>query len=98
MGSGGNTDTASDLLGNALPSGTVTFLAGQTSQTIMIAVNGDSTVEPDENFTVSLWRRPHTASLRDWSSAVCSSNLACTILNDDVALSIAATDATKSEG
>ena len=34
--------------------GTVTFAAGETSKTINIAVTGDTTVEQDETFTVTL--------------------------------------------
>ena len=34
--------------------GTVTFAAGETSKTINVAVTGDTTVEPDETFTVAL--------------------------------------------
>ena len=40
--------------GDALPSGSVTFNAGETSKVITINVNGDTTVEPDEAFTVTL--------------------------------------------
>jgi hypothetical protein len=38
----------------AVPAGVVTFLAGATTADIIINVNGDGTVEPDENFTVTL--------------------------------------------
>lgn len=34
--------------------GTVTFAPGQTTATISVTVNGDTTVEPDEDFTVTL--------------------------------------------
>src|SRR5262249_10931981 len=44
----------SDFVGGSLPSGTVTFNPGVTTQTITINVNGDSTIEPDEGFTVTL--------------------------------------------
>ena len=37
-----------------LPSGTVSFAAGQTSQTITVNVAGDTVVEPDQGFTVTL--------------------------------------------
>src|SRR5262249_26407559 len=52
-GSGANAADADDF-GGALPSGTVTFGVGETSQTISINVSGDLTVEPDEGFTVTL--------------------------------------------
>jgi hypothetical protein len=35
-------------------SGTLTFTAGQTSKTIAVLVNGDTTVEPNETFVVNL--------------------------------------------
>ena len=35
-------------------SGTVSFGAGVTQQTVTVTVNGDTTVEPDETFTVNL--------------------------------------------
>ena len=37
-----------------LPSGTVSFAAGETSKTITVNVAGDTIVEPDEGFTVTL--------------------------------------------
>ncbi len=37
-----------------MPGGTLTFAAGQTSQTLTVNVTGDATVEPDEGFTVTL--------------------------------------------
>ena len=40
--------------GGTFPSGTVTFAVGDDAKTITIEVAGDSTVELDENFTVSL--------------------------------------------
>jgi Calx-beta domain/RTX calcium-binding nonapeptide repeat (4 copies)/Metallo-peptidase family M12B Reprolysin-like len=50
-GSGANPADLSDF---SSTSGTVNFLAGQTSQTITINVKGDAIAELDENFTVSL--------------------------------------------
>jgi hypothetical protein len=59
-------------------SGMLTFTAGQTSQTIPVTVNGDTTFEPDENFTVTL-SSPTAATLA-------TSSATGTILNDDIAL------------
>jgi len=50
----GSSATASDFTGGVLPSGTVSFVAGETSKTITINVAGDTTVEPDETFNVVL--------------------------------------------
>src|SRR5207248_2119772 len=51
-----STADASALSGSdyASASGTLTFTAGQTSRTITVLVNGDTTVESDETFTVGL--------------------------------------------
>jgi len=35
-------------------SGTLNFAAGQASQTVSVTINGDTTVEPDETFSVNL--------------------------------------------
>lgn len=52
-GSSGNPANAADF-GGAFPSQTVTFLAGETSKMVTINVSGDTVVEPDEQFTVTL--------------------------------------------
>ena len=79
------------LHGAALPSGTVNFAATQTSQVVTINVNGDTTLELDEGFTVTL-SGPTGATLG-------TATAQGTIQNDDATtLSIAATDAAKPEG
>src|SRR2546428_692986 len=35
-------------------SGSLTFAPGETSQSVMVVINGDVTVEPDETFSVNL--------------------------------------------
>ena len=40
--------------GGTLPSGTVNFASGETSQVITLDVSGDNDSEPDESFTVTL--------------------------------------------
>ena len=78
-----------DDFGGSLPSGNVSFSTGETSQFIDIAVSGDTDVEPDETFTVSL-SAPVDAFLG-------TSSAQGTIVNDDeLAISIA--DATDEEG
>ena len=52
-GSGANGADANDF-GGALPTGTVSFAAGETEQTITINVSGDTTFEADEDFVVTL--------------------------------------------
>ena len=58
-------------------SGTVTFAAGQTSQTVNVGVIGDTAVESDETFTVTL-SNPSGATLSKTTATG-------TILNEDVA-------------
>jgi len=89
-GSGASPATASDFAGGALPTGTVSFAAGQTSQTITVNVAGDSTVEPDEGFTVTLSAPSPGLTL---GTAVALG----TIQNDDTSLAISATSAVVAE-
>jgi GH24 family phage-related lysozyme (muramidase) len=56
--------------------GVLTFSAGQTSKTITVAVNGDTTVEQNETFTVNLGT-PSNATLGT------SKQVTATIVNDD---------------
>lgn len=58
-------------------SGVVTFAAGVTSQQVLVPVLGDTTVEADETFTVTL-SNPNGVTLADGSAIG-------TITNDDVA-------------
>ena len=46
---------ANDFVFGSATSGTLTFLAGETSQTITLEVQGDTDIEPDEGFTVFLF-------------------------------------------
>jgi hypothetical protein len=57
-------------------SGSVYFESGQTSQSITVSASGDTTVEENEQFTVSI--DPQNSS---WSTGV--SSVSCTILDDD---------------
>ena len=60
-------------------SGTLTFAPGVTSQTITVAVNGDTTVEPNETFYVNLTNASSNATI------AAGQGLA-TILDDDAPL------------
>jgi len=71
----GGTATAADFAGGVLPSGTVSFVAGQATATITVNVAGDTVVEPDETFTVTL--SAPTGSTLGTAAAT------ATILNDD---------------
>jgi uncharacterized repeat protein (TIGR01451 family) len=70
-------------------SGTLTFNPGDLSKTIDVSVNGDTTLEPDETFNVTL-SGASGATVADGSATG-------TILNDDVA-SMSIGDATVTEG
>ncbi len=75
--SGTGIDTA-DFASGTLPSGTVTFLAGETSKTVTIEVSGDTGFEADESFTVTL-------SNASAGSQITTPSAEGTILNDDAA-------------
>jgi hypothetical protein len=96
-GSGGSPASASDFEGSVLPSGTVNFADGVTSQVITINVAGDFNAEEDESFTVTLSNAFGGATI---TTAIASG----TIQNDDMIttpvaeLAIAETDAVRSEG
>ncbi|HIK16634.1 MAG TPA: putative Ig domain-containing protein [Leptolyngbyaceae cyanobacterium M33_DOE_097] len=53
-GSGSSFANGADFVGGALPSGTINFAANETSKTLTINVQGDTTPEPDQGFTVTL--------------------------------------------
>lgn len=68
-------------------SGTVSFASGQTSKTISVTIRGDSTVEADETFFVTL-SSPTNAS-------IARAQVTGTIVNDDIpALTLQAESAT----
>ncbi|WP_376095391.1 Calx-beta domain-containing protein [Roseomonas sp. CCTCC AB2023176] len=53
-GSGATAASGSDFAGGALPTGTVSFAAGETTATVTVNVAGDTTGEANEGFTVTL--------------------------------------------
>jgi len=80
-----------DFTGGVLPTGTVSFAAGESSKVIGIGVAGDTAVEANEAFSVMLSQPSAGAILRTASANGI-------IRNDDASLSIAATSADKREG
>ncbi|MFM6344058.1 MAG: Calx-beta domain-containing protein, partial [Dolichospermum sp.] len=76
-GSGTSAANATDFVGGVLPSGTVSFAAGETSKVITVNVQGDTTVEPNENFTVTLSNPTNGATIT-------TATAVGTIQNDDV--------------
>jgi hypothetical protein len=89
-GSGPNPANAADF-GGTLPSGQVAFAPGETSKTITVNVRGDTVVEPDEGFTVTL-------SGASGGAQITGPTASGVIRNDDTRLDIVATDAQKLEG
>ncbi|WP_431304547.1 Calx-beta domain-containing protein [Sediminicoccus sp. BL-A-41-H5] len=85
---------AADFVGGVLPSGTVTFAAGESSKTIEIDIAGDTLVENNENFTVTLSAPVGTVFLTQTQPTATA-----TIVNDDGAiLSVSPTPARGYEG
>ncbi|NQV27220.1 MAG: hypothetical protein HQ518_22965, partial [Rhodopirellula sp.] len=80
-GTGSNPADADDF-GGAFPSGVVTFNATETTKTITINVNGDSTVELNEDFLVTLSGASDDAGN---SVDIASATASTTITNDDAA-------------
>ena len=65
----------------AASSGTLTFAPGETAKTVTVQVNGDTTVEPNETFTVNLASATGDATITDPQGVG-------TIVNDDQAVII----------
>ncbi len=89
----GGTDPA-DFAGGALPSGTVSLAPGGTAATLTIGIQGDTRVEAEESFAVTL--SDPTGGARLGTAAATAA-----VRNDDVepaTLSLAALDAAKPEG
>src|SRR5207249_258929 len=82
---------AADFNPAGFPTGTLTFAAGATSQVLTINVSADSTVESDENFTVTL-------SGASAGATITTPSAAGLIVNDDAGLAISALSASKVEG
>jgi len=75
-GSSANAASAADFAGGTLPTGTVTFAAGEAAKTVTVNVAGDTAVEPSEGFTVTL-SSPSAGTIIGTASATGA------ILNDD---------------
>ncbi len=76
-GSGSNPTDLQDFIGNSFPSGVVNFAAGEDTQIISIEVAGDSILEQDETFSVTL-TSPTNASISPSNASAIA-----TISNDD---------------
>ena len=88
-GSGGDQADATDF-GGSLPSGSVDFPISSTSQVITVTISGDTDVEEDEGFIVTLSSPTDTNLDTDTADG--------TIQNDDTRVDLGATSADKAEG
>ncbi|WP_431285045.1 Calx-beta domain-containing protein [Humitalea sp. 24SJ18S-53] len=91
IGSGTNAANASDFLGGDLPRGLVTFKVGESSKTITVNVVGDTHVEANEGFNITL-----TAPSSGVRIGTASSN--ATIINDDLAILSSSSTVDAAEG
>ncbi len=85
-----NGANGADFSTAALPTGTVTILAGETTRVLNFNVVGDRFVELDEGFIVTL-NSPT-------GGTIATASASGTIINDDTSLSITANSAVKAEG
>ena len=74
----------------AITNQVITFLVGETSKTVNVTVNGDTTVEPDQTFNVVL-SSPNLLSITDGAGIG-------TITNDDLGPPLSIADASVTEG
>ena len=74
----------------AAGSGTVTFLPGQTTQSVVVGINGDATYENDETFVVNL--------SNVGNGVIADAQGVGTVQNDDAAPSLAVGDVSMAEG
>jgi hypothetical protein len=88
------TEDGSAAAGNdyVAKSGTLTFPPGTTSNSILITVNGDTQVEPDETFRINL-TNPVNAS-----SFLPVSQITVTIVNDESSMQLSAASYSVGEG
>lgn len=82
-GDGDHAADAADFADGALPSGAVTFSAGETEQLIRIVVSRDRLIEPDEHFAVTL-SAPENGEVKVATASA-------TIANDDAPATLSVT-------
>lgn len=80
---------ASDFAGGVLPSGTLSFAPGELTKVITVQAKGDTTVELDEGFNVTLSGASSTSSA---GTLTVNSTAAGVILTDEASFNIRALD------
>jgi hypothetical protein len=83
-GSGGNPAGAADF-GGTLPLGTINFTDNETSKIVTVNVSGDTDIEPDETFTITLSNPTNDAT-------IATATAAGTIEADDNSIDLASLD------
>ena len=88
-GTGNNAADSHDFDGGVLPSGTVTFAAGEDTKTIEVLVAGDTVLESDEGFTLQLTQgTPQDDNTQTAVINPDAESVVTTIANDDSQVSI----------
>ena len=88
----GSAVTGDDFEGGAFPSGSLTFLNGEMTKTITIDIAEDTTVEPDEDFVLSLSNPAHVEDSGEvpvddtYGVQIVDNDQTATIVNDDMAM------------
>ncbi len=90
-GSGGSPANGADFSGGSFPSGTANFSAGSPTATITVNVNGDTAIEPNETFTVTI-SNPSVGTLGGATTAT------GTIQNDDSSVMSIGSGVSQNEG
>jgi len=88
---GSGTNQATPATDFATITGTVSFAANETSQVVTIDVNGDTTIEPDEGFMVTL-------SSPSSGTAITTTAASGLIINDDLSVALPTTAISTTEG
>ncbi len=95
-GTGSDPANGADFVGGLLPTGTVSFIDGQSEATIEVLVSGDLMVEADEAFTVSL-SDAIDATIQDVADQTTNASTSIPDTGQDVSLSLTAPDATSAD-
>ena len=76
-------DSASSPSDYQATTGTLTFIPGQVVQTIFVTINGDTTLEPDETFTMNLSNPVHASIARAQGKGTIQNDEAPVVLTEE---------------
>ncbi|SMF94361.1 hypothetical protein SAMN02949497_1672 [Methylomagnum ishizawai] len=77
---------AADFVGGVFPSGSVTLSAGEASTVIVVPVQGDTDVEPDEFFVVELSNPVGCTLMGDGEGAIYNDDTGGNVLSGEILL------------